>query len=207
MIVPRALIIFAKLPRPGAVKTRLGASVGIGAASKVYAEIAEHAFSVGERLAATGMDVYIFYEPAANEEEIRFWIKRPFTFMPQHGQTLGDRMQHGFEHTFSSGAARTVIIGSDIPELSVHTIELAFAALDRYDVVLGPAADGGYYLLGMSAPVKELFGGIPWSTSAVLEKTLQKLREFSLTWSLLPVLSDIDTEEDYHAYLLRKDAK
>lgn len=200
-----ALILFAKLPRAGEVKTRLGKSIGMGKAADVYRLFAEHAFSLADEVHAKGIDVYIFFVPDASEEEVKKWVGRPFSFVEQKGETLGERMQNAFDRTFQDGAKQTVIIGTDVPELDVDTIHSAFSILSTHDIVVGPSTDSGYYLLGMKPPTKALFNGIAWSTPTVLSETLLCIREHYLTHSLLHELPDIDTPADYHAYLLRKE--
>jgi rSAM/selenodomain-associated transferase 1 len=113
-------------------------------------------------------------------------------------------MRHAFEVTFAEGSERTVIIGTDVPELEVPTIEQAFSTLFSHDVVIGPSTDGGYYLLGMNTPTRELFDGIVWSSSTVFRDTLQRIQRLHLSFAQLDELADIDTSADYDAYLIRK---
>ncbi|MEO8167669.1 MAG: TIGR04282 family arsenosugar biosynthesis glycosyltransferase, partial [bacterium] len=101
------------------------------------------------------------------------------------------------------GAKRTVIIGTDVPELSASIIESAFHQLNDHDVVLGPSTDGGYYLLGMKPPVKEVFDGIEWSSEKVYAQTVKCLQTSRLSYARLPEFADVDTEEDYRQYLAR----
>lgn len=199
-----ALIIFAKLPRAGEVKTRLGESIGMEQAAKVYKEFAEHAFTLADGVNAKDIVVYIFYAPGASEIEIKQWVGRPFHFIEQRGNSLGDRMRNAFDRTFADGATQTVIIGTDVPELDARTLHSSFAYLTSHDIVIGPSTDGGYYLLGMNVPTKDVFDGIVWSSSAVTETTLARIEAGNYSFALLPVLSDIDTEEDYRAYVQRR---
>jgi len=202
--VTEALIIFAKLPRPGEVKTRLGSVVGMEEAASIYRGFAEHAFLLGDALAGSGVQVHVFYDPCASENDFRTWIGHAFSFAPQEGNTLGERMHRAFEATFAQGAARCIIIGTDVPDLEAATVLQAFELLSAHAVVIGPSTDGGYYLLGMNAPVKDLFGGITWSTSTVFDDTLKRLTKLSLSYSVLGELSDIDTVEDYRNYRRRR---
>ena len=200
----RALIIFAKHPRPGEVKTRLGTSIGMDAATAMYRRFAEHAFQLADDLSSSCLRVYLFYAPGATEEEVKNWVGRPFVFAQQEGESLGERMQRAFERSFSDGNEQTVIIGTDVPELDVTTIQTAFESLSTSNVVLGPSTDGGYYLLGMNRLLKDFFTGIDWSTDRVLEQTIQKMQSQALSFVLLRQLSDIDTEEAYRSYLQRQ---
>lgn len=199
----QSLIIFAKLPRPGEVKTRLGNSLGMDEASAVYERLAQQTFSLGDQLLSHGLRVYLFFDPKATEQEMRAWIGHPFEFARQVGETLGERMQAAFERTFADGSGRTVIVGTDIPDLSVDVITRAFELLSSHDVVLGPSSDGGYYLLGMTRLVNELFEGLAWSTPAVYQETLNRIVTLELSHAVLGELADIDTEEDYKRYLER----
>jgi rSAM/selenodomain-associated transferase 1 len=199
-----ALIIFAKLPRAGEVKTRLGRSIGMEKASAVYRQFAEHTFTLADGLHSPDIRVYIFYAPGASEEEIREWVGREFVFVEQRGNTLGDRMKNAFDTTFADGATQTIIIGTDVPELNVDVIRSAYTMLSTHDIVIGPSTDGGYYLLGMNATTKDVFDGITWSVETVLHQTLAKLHSLMLSHQLLPSLSDIDTEEDFRDYRRRR---
>jgi uncharacterized protein len=202
-VVNQALIIFAKLPMPGEVKTRLGKEVGMAEASEIYREFAQHVFWIGDQLAATGTRIYLFYDAMAKEQDIRAWIKHLFVFATQSGESLGERMQRAFDKAFMEGADRSVIIGTDVPELETATVLNAFDRLDSHDVVIGPSTDGGYYLLGMNGPTKEIFNGIKWSTDSVYRETAKRLDSLSLSYSVLPELADIDTKEDYTRYQSR----
>lgn len=196
----QALIIFAKFPRPGEVKTRLGENLGMKEAAEVYRTFAEHAFSLGHQLLATGKKIYVFYEPRAGADQMRSWVGPSFHLASQKGETLGDRMRDAFEQTFAQGSARTVIIGTDVPELDAGILERAFDALLDHDAVIGPSTDGGYYLLGMNAPVKEVFDGLVWSAATVYHETLDRFRRLRLSFTELNELADIDTMADYNAY-------
>jgi len=113
-------------------------------------------------------------------------------------------MRSAFQYTFHRGARRTVIIGTDVPELELPVLRNAFGLLVDHQVVIGPSPDAGYYLLGMQTPLKELFGGIVWSSNDVLQGTVGRLESLRLQYTLLPEVPDIDTESDYRAYLRRK---
>jgi uncharacterized protein len=201
----RALIIFAKLPRVGEVKTRLGASIGMQKAAEVYADLARHVFDIATELAALETRVYLMYAPGVQEADIVRWVERDFIFREQRGETLGDRMRDAFELVFQEGAKESVIIGTDIPDLSVRVIQEAFSHLATHEVVIGPSADGGYYLLGLSVPDRDIFDAIPWSTDAVLRDTVTKLQHLGRSYAMLEVLTDVDHVAEYEAYLARKE--
>jgi rSAM/selenodomain-associated transferase 1 len=116
---------------------------------------------------------------------------------------FGERLDRAFTEAFGTGARRVVVIGSDCPEIASDDIEKAWAALREFDLVLGPATDGGYWLLGLRAPQPQLFRGIPWSSATVLNETLARARPTGLSVHLLRELSDIDTVEDWRTFLAR----
>ena len=198
-----ALIIFAKLPQPGGVKTRLGQSIGMEQAAKIYKEFAEHAFCIAEELSVNDVAVHLYYEPMSDEESIRSWVKHSFCFTAQRGTTLGERMRNAFHDVLERGAKRAVIIGTDVPELEGSNVADAFALLDENDIVVGPSVDGGYYLLGMKPPAKDLFDNIEWSTKTVFDATMTKINAMGLSSAVLPVVHDIDNEEDLQRHMRR----
>jgi uncharacterized protein len=203
VISSQALVIFARLPRKGDVKTRLGKSIGMHKSAELYRLFAEHAFTLGRQLLVAGSTVYVFYDPGANADEMRAWVGPSLLLVPQEGATLGDRMRRAFDVTFAEESKQTIIIGTDVPELDLLTIERGYDALHHHDAVIGPASDGGYYLLGMNAPTKELFDGIAWSSGTVYRDTVEHLRRLNLSFCQLNELADIDTISDYEAYLGR----
>ncbi len=199
-----SLIIFAKLPRPGEVKTRLGSTIGMEPAAGIYAEFAEHAFTLADNLGRRGVKTYLFYAPGASAGEVKAWVGRDFVFHEQQGDSLGERMLQAFAQTFQDGGDASVIIGTDVPELCVERIDSAYDALPTHDLVIGPSTDGGYYLLGMKAPVKNVFENVKWSTGGVFQTTMGLIRDAGFECHVLPEENDIDTREDYEAYLERK---
>lgn len=196
----QALIIFAKFPRAGAVKTRLGEAIGMQQAAEAYALMAEQAFALGKQLLELRSKVHVFHDPAASADEMRAWVGPLFQLSPQEGETLGDRMRNAFDVTFAEGSKRTIIIGTDVPELDFPTLAYAFEALGRNDVVIGPSTDGGYYLLGMNAPTRELFDGVAWSSETVCHETIRRLQRLKISFTRLSELADIDTITDYKAW-------
>jgi uncharacterized protein len=203
MTLHRTLIVFAKLPRPGDVKTRLGKSIGMVEACRIYDVFAHHAFAVADDLAARGVSVALHYATGAGREDIVRWVGRDYTFAPQCGATLGERMQHAFRLAFDAGAAQAVIIGTDVPELDAATVLTSFDLLATHDLSIGPSTDGGYYLLGMQSPGYDVFSGVPWSTEAVYAETLRLCERSNLRCAHLPEFTDIDTLEQYEAYRRR----
>jgi rSAM/selenodomain-associated transferase 1 len=133
--------------------------------------------------------------PRDDSAEIAAWFPEA-TCVPQQGADLGARMAAATEWAFAQGATTAIVVGTDAPELSREHVALALEALTRAHVAIGPAADGGYYLIGLRRPAPALFERIPWSTPDVLTQTLARAEELGLTVAPLPLLADIDTVED-----------
>lgn len=190
------LIIFIKNPVRGRVKTRLAATIGAERALEVYQKLLTIT-----RNAAFGVpcEKYLYYADAVEVEDE--WDEASFHKRIQSGNDLGERMHNAFADAFAHGAAKAVIIGSDCPGLSSAHIERAFSALDGSDVVIGPAADGGYYLLGMKAFHAEFFAGKHWSTDSMLHETLADIERLALLVDKLPTLSDLDDEDDLNRWM------
>lgn len=186
-----ALIIFIKNTVAGKVKTRLAATLGVEKAMAVYDLLLNHTLQNVQSIAA---DKYIFYDSYIDMNDR--WDNSAFYKKLQKGDDLGQRMSNAFKHLFENGYGEIVIIGSDCPELTAHLIQKAFDELPGSDAVIGPARDGGYYLLGMKKFYCELFENIEWSTNKVLSQTLLICDRLGLSTSLLPELADIDTEDD-----------
>lgn len=188
----RHLIIFIKNPVLGKVKTRLAAGIGNEKALEVYQQLLEITRNAALKSDCTRN---VFY---SDEIENDAWEEDKFNKFVQEGDSLGDRMKNAFEQIFALGADEAVIIGSDCPQLSSHIIEDAFTLLDTKDVCIGPAKDGGYYLLGMKKPLPFLFENKEWSTDSVFGDTVINLNENQLSFGLLPPLSDVDTVDDLY---------
>jgi uncharacterized protein len=190
----RALVVFAKHPRPGAVKTRLAASIGNEAAAGLYRALAEHVLEATAP-AAGEYERLVFFEPGEALEEVRAWL--PGTrLLAQSGPDLGARMADAFARAFARGASRVALVGTDTPGVTRETAALALSALDAADVVLGPAEDGGYYLVALRRPQPSLFAGIDWSTSRVLDETRARAAAAGLDVRELAPLADVDTLDD-----------
>ena len=193
------LIVFLKAPRPGAVKTRLATTLGAAEACGAYCLLVE---TLLRQLAALE-NVELCFAPDDAGSEIMPWAQPTWRLTAQGTGALGSRLDRAFRRAFDEGAKRIVIIGSDCPEVSASDIQAAWTALLPYDVVIGPATDGGYWLIGLRAPQPGLFEDIPWSTNAVLRETLDWCRAAGLTTHLLRELSDVDTEADWRRFLAR----
>ncbi len=147
-------------------------------------------------LAADGVEVRIHHAPAGAGAAVRAWLGEGPAYLPQAGGELGVRMRDAFARAFAEGAERVVIVGSDLPEISASLLRRAFDLLDGSPAVIGPARDGGYYLLGLTGMIGGVFDGIEWSTPGVLAATLDRLRAAGVEPAMLEPLSDVDTVED-----------
>ena len=191
-----ALVIMTKAPEPGRSKTRLVPPLS-------YAEAADLARALLvdqlENLARfDGARLFIAFTPENAAGFFEDFITRGFTCFPQRGQSLGERMSHAFEHLFASAFEKIILIGSDLPALPLALFDQAYGLLEKSaaDVVLGPSADGGYYLVGMNRMTGIIFDGIGWSRDDVLAQTIQRLAGVGLKHELLPEWYDIDTAHD-----------
>jgi len=194
--VNRGLIVFARKPVPGTVKTRLARDLGAPAATELYAAMLA---DVLERASSLVADVRVLVFWAQEGGGLPEYPAYPrLEMFRQSGTTLGERMASAFRVAFTHGIQSCCIIGSDSPDLPVEYISQAFNALERnqVDVVFGPAQDGGYYLLGMKRVWERLFEDIAWSSPQVLAASCGRAVELSLAVTLLPVWHDIDTIND-----------
>lgn len=192
----RLLIIFYRNPEFGKVKNRLAVTVGEDRALAIYLYMAAHARRVSSLIS---VDRVVYYSSFIDREDN--WPNDAFAKRLQHGDDLGERMKHAFEESFKSGYDSVCIIGTDCLEITDKILTNAFEALDHHDAVIGPAADGGYYLLGMNQFMPELFDNKEWSTRSVCDDTLDDFKRFKCSYHLLPVLHDVDTEADLPEYL------
>ena len=188
----RALIIFAKNEVLGKVKTRLAATTGNDTALSVYKTLVEHTHGITRVLPVKKK---LYYSDFIEQKDT--WENEVFEKNLQQGTNLGMRMYNAFNKVFDEGYDDVAIIGTDCMELSSGIIMKSFEYLIFFDVVIGPAKDGGYYLLAMKAAHKELFENIRWSTENVLQQTLEICEQLGLSVQLLEELSDIDNEEDW----------
>lgn len=195
------IIIFAKLPVPGKVKTRMAADLGNDFAVTFYKNCAEHIFSEVSQLKKYGIDCYLFYGIDDDVSKIKKWVNKKFIYNPQVEGDLGNKMSSAFQNVFAHGKNKVIIIGTDIPDISKEIILNAFEALEKNDMVISPAHDGGYYLLGMKKYMPELFHDIEWSTEEVFKKTINKAEQLSLKITNADKLIDIDDKYDLIEWL------
>ncbi|MGW1454777.1 TIGR04282 family arsenosugar biosynthesis glycosyltransferase [Salegentibacter agarivorans] len=183
------LIIFTRNPEPGKVKTRLAKDVGDITAFKIYNFLLEHTVSVTRNLAVSKE---VYYSEGIAQNDI--WETEIFTKKLQQGEGLGERMKNAFEEGFKNGYQNIIIIGSDLYDFQQEDLEKAFQLLQEKDAVIGPATDGGYYLLGMNQLLPAVFEDKKWGTSSVLEDTLKDLKGKNI--GLLEARNDVDYYSD-----------
>ncbi len=196
------LIIFTRYPEPGKTKTRMIPALGAEGAAKLQRLMTEHTLKQARQLPNkiaieihfTGGDSFACAE--RNRAKMQDWLGKDLIYKEQTHGDLGKRMHFAFESAFATGKDRVVIIGVDCPDLDREILQAAFNAFDPHDLVLGPAADGGYYLIGLCRLVPELFVGIDWGSDRVLAQTKKIADRSPLNTYYLPVLNDVDRPED-----------
>jgi rSAM/selenodomain-associated transferase 1 len=190
------VLVFVRAPEAGRVKTRLAGAIGDGAALRIYRRLAEHTLREAAALADEGVRLRVHYTPADAGDAVRAWLGAGPAYLAQADGDLGVRMEDAFARAFEEGAEQVVIVGSDLPELSASLLRRAFGVLDAHPAVVGPARDGGYYLLGLTRSVAGIFHGIAWSTPHVLAATLERFGAAGIHPPLLEELADVDEVED-----------
>ena len=190
-----ALIL--KAPRAGEVKTRLARSIGAERATKIYRALVEHQLA---QIPANWRTV-IHFAPSDAEAEMRAWLgtfplNRP-DFVPQPNGDLGSRLISAMDHGFAAGADCVFFLGGDCPGLTQSYLEEAEAAFRDADMIIAPARDGGYVLLGLKKPTASIFEGIPWSSETVFAATLSAAIAAGVSFRCLPPLEDVDDLESY----------
>ena len=204
-----ALIIFLKYPEMEKVKTRLGAQIGTRKAMEIYREAAD--FVARSFSDSKNWETFFFYTPKEKEKEILGWLGGGEAFFfAQEGESLGQRISRAFGKCFSLGFENIVIIGTDCVMITEDDVKNAFSLLSgkKFEAVLGPATDGGYYLLGLRRETNAVFKDISWSTSRVFEETEKRMRENGLSCAVMKKLSDIDEEKDINIKdLMKRDAE
>jgi len=183
------LLIFTRNPALGKVKTRLAKTIGNEKALTIYEFLLDHTKKVTENL---NCDKAVYYSVKVREHDL--WNPAVYQKKQQSGDDLGIRMQNAFQNSFDAGYQKVMIVGSDLVDLSEEIIEKGFLQLDTNDVVIGPAEDGGYYLLGMKYLHSKIFEHKDWGTSTVRRDTLFNLQDKKV--HLLEELNDVDVFED-----------
>jgi len=194
------LVVFARAPRLGLVKTRLTPGLAPEEALALHQAFVDDAVERLGRLSRPGLDRILYWTEPSSDAPPHGW-----SFRAQNGVDLGRRMARSVDDAIADRCARVVIVGTDSPTLPTRIVEEAFEALGRVDVVLGPAEDGGYYLVGCTRPLPEIFQNISWGTGAVLKETRERLVRASIPFELLPPWYDVDTPSDLERLRLEID--
>lgn len=191
----KAIVVFAKAPLPGSVKTRLAPHISPDEAALLHEAFV---FDTVDRLAGQDLaDVWLACSPGKDHPFFKslcnsFGLKA----FDQSGGSLGQRMEAGINLLCSKGYEKVIVLGSDSPSLSLEIIDEAFELMDKQKIVLGPSLDGGYYLLGVCSYPPDIFSGINWGSSSVFSETVERLGRERLKYSLLPYWYDVDTIQE-----------
>ncbi len=197
------VLLFVKAAEKGKVKSRLAPVVGEEAALEIYKQFVAAALETIER---TGCGYRVCFYPPDARQQVEDWLGPGRIYRPQEGADLGERMKNAFIRSFSEGVERAVLVGSDIPEVTPALLRDALESLNTHDAVIGPALDGGYYLIGFNARsfLPRVFDGIAWSRDGVFGQTADVFKKAGTNVHALPLLQDIDTAEDLRAFAERQ---
>lgn len=201
-VLDNALIIFAKNPVWGKVKTRLAKTIGDAAAFDAYQQMLAHVRNVAMQVDCHRV---VFYSDFVDEGDA--WGRPVFSKEVQSGADIGEKMHNALASTLAKGYEKVVLVGCDLLDLQVQHLKQAFRSLEFHDIVIGPADDGGYYLIGMKAPDPSLFFDKTWSHAKVLTNTLADIQKQGKSVQLVAQLSDIDDENDWLAALERRQGR
>ncbi|MDA0269192.1 MAG: TIGR04282 family arsenosugar biosynthesis glycosyltransferase [Cyanobacteria bacterium] len=190
------LILFTRYPVVGKTKTRLIPYLGAEKAADLQRQMTEYIVGTLHPLRSRGRLSMAVHFTGGSLGEMQGWLGPQLTYRPQRGPGLGQRLHHAFEQGFWADFERIVVIGSDCPAISAHHLEQAFHQLKNHDLVLGPAQDGGYYLVGLSRGCGELFQNIAWGTEQVFAQTVAIAAQLNLSMATLEMLQDVDRLED-----------
>lgn len=206
------LIIFTRYPEPGKAKTRMIPALGAEGAASLHRQMTEHTLNqVRELRCFRPVSIEVRFD-GGNQQLMQDWLGSDLVYQPQGEGDLGSRLARSLHSAFQNGIDRTIIIGTDCPDLNSQAIAQAFCLLEpARDLVLGPALDGGYYLIGVSYFIPELFTGISWGTAEVLQQTSEIAKKLNLAFAELPELADVDRPEDLpiwrRAHLMTKEVE
>lgn len=195
-MISESIIIFTRYPQPGKTKTRLIPILGPEGAANLQRQMTEYTIAEVKSLLAHHPLLVEVHFAGGNLDLMETWLGSNITYRQQSEGDLGRRMMSAFEISFAAGMSGAIIIGTDCPNLNGKLIDEAFQLLSHNDLVLGPAADGGYYLIGLRRLFPELFVGIDWGTSQVRQQTVEIAAKLNLAIAYLPILNDIDRPED-----------
>ena len=192
----KKLIIFSRYPEVGKSKTRLIPGIGAEKATEIHRQMAEFTLRTAQKLKRKqDISIEVAYN-GGTTQLMEQWLGSGLSLITQNPGDLGEKMSFSFSTAFESGQEKVVLIGTDCPEITVEILEQAFEALEKHDLVLGPAYDGGYYLIGQRKHYPQLFEEIAWGTDQVLKKTMLLAMQSQISLKLLVRLHDVDHPED-----------
>jgi rSAM/selenodomain-associated transferase 1 len=196
----QSLIIFTRYPEVGKTKTRLIPVIGAEKAANLQRRMTELTLKTAEELKLRlALNIYIYFA-GGNLNLMKKWLGKNWLFYPQSEGDLGQKMYSALIDSFARKNQASIIIGIDCPTLNMEILTRAFQKIKNYDLVIGKADDGGYYLIGLNQPRLDLFTNINWGTSRVFEQTITIAKELNLSIYNLPILRDIDRPEDLQFY-------
>jgi len=189
------VLCFVKYPEKGQVKLRLAVDLDEDVVVELYRNFVLDVVSILKKL---DIQIYLCFSPVNAQKKFREWLGPSYSYVPQEGNDLGERMKNSFSHAFAEGFRRVILVGSDSPDLPSDFLRTAIRELQTHDMVLGPSSDGGYYLIGFRDDTffPCVFDGISWSSSSVFEETIARVKNAGRSLSLLPAWSDVDIISD-----------
>lgn len=190
------LIVFTRYPEPGQTKTRLIPALGIEGAAKLHRQMTEKAIATVDKLQELRPISTEIKFTGTTLSQMQDWLGCHLCYNPQVGGNLGERMSEAFQSAFNRKYRSVVMIGSDCPAITSHILSQAFQLLQQFYIVLGPATDGGYYLIGLSRFIPEIFEGVNWGTELVWKQTISICHHLNIAVANLTILTDIDRPED-----------
>ena len=195
-MISEKLIIFTRYPEPGITKTRLIPVLGKAGAANLHRLMAQRTIARALSLQKSRRLSVEIHHTGGSQQQMEDWLGTDLIYQNQIDGDLGARMTAAFQNSFDSGVDKVAIIGTDCPDLKAEILAQTFDELSDRDLVLGPAKDGGYYLIGLRRSIPELFDGINWGTSEVFASTRAIAQNLGLNIAVLPILADIDRPED-----------
>jgi uncharacterized protein len=193
MSIRPTILVFLKYPKAGQVKTRLAKDIGAVEAMRVYENLVAHQLAQ----IPTSWNVEIYYHGTEDEKEMLNWLGSGYNYFPQVDGDLGVKLESAFAESFSRGARVCIAIGGDCPYLGEEILIRAVQILEVGDMVIGPATDGGYYLIGMPRFLKGIFDNVEWSCDETLRMTIRNIENKSFKYQLINELEDVDDLESY----------
>ena len=203
-VAPEVLLLFTRYPLAGRTKTRLIPALGAAGAADLQRQMTEHLVTRFRRFCAERQLSLEVHFAGGSCAQMVDWLGPELAMVPQHEGELGERLRLALSRAFADGRQRVVIIGSDCPALGEREVGQAMRLLETHDVAIGPAVDGGYYLIGLSGLHECLFENVPWGTDRVLAVTRAIALQNNLSMALLDPLADIDRPEDLHLWEAQK---